>query len=68
MYDISYIFGLASAALVYFVLSYFFPAEETLLSENILDDPGVKAQPEAVWRSVKSDVEVNAVFQGEIEL
>ncbi|SMR58309.1 unnamed protein product [Zymoseptoria tritici ST99CH_1E4] len=38
IYDMSYIYGLASAAIVYVALSQFFPAQETLLEEPIFDD------------------------------
>jgi NCS1 family nucleobase:cation symporter-1 len=38
IYDMSYIYGLASAATVYFVLSHFFPAHDTLLEESVFDD------------------------------
>lgn len=38
VYDMNYIYGLSSAAVLYFSLSYFFPAQETLLPESIYDD------------------------------
>ncbi|KAI5267440.1 uridine permease-like protein Fui1 [Aureobasidium subglaciale] len=38
VYDINYLYGFTSAALVYWTLSYFFPAEETLLKASIYDD------------------------------
>lgn len=34
----NYIWGLLSAAIIYFLLSYFFPASETLIPETIHDD------------------------------
>lgn len=66
----SYIYGLASAALVYFVLSYLFPAEETLLSESVLDDPvfeGVE-YPESRSDPEKCGIEVDAKYHGETEV
>lgn len=41
LYNINYIWGLFSAALIYWLLSICFPAHETLLLESILDDPVV---------------------------
>ncbi|EME48022.1 hypothetical protein DOTSEDRAFT_167544 [Dothistroma septosporum NZE10] len=41
LYDMNYIYGLTSAAVVYFVLSYFCPATETLLDESITVDADV---------------------------
>lgn len=41
VYDINYIYGLTSGAAVYFVLSYFWPAPETLIPDSIYDDCGV---------------------------
>ena len=38
LYDMNYIWGLFSAAFIYWSLSHFFPAQETLISESILDD------------------------------
>lgn len=58
----SYIYGLASAAVVYFVLSYFFPASETLLSEPILDDPVLEGieSPEYGSQAEKYGVQVGS--------
>lgn len=41
IYDMSYLWGFCSAALVYVVLNRFFPAEETLLPAPIYDDVSV---------------------------
>ena len=41
LYDVNYLYGLTSAAVMYFTLSYFFPAAETLLDESIIDDADV---------------------------
>lgn len=38
IYDMFYIWGFSSAFLVYSVLSYFFPARETLVEKTIHDD------------------------------
>lgn len=40
LYNMNYLWGLFSAAIVYWSLSHFFPARETLLQESILDDRG----------------------------
>ncbi|KXT02191.1 hypothetical protein AC578_5958 [Pseudocercospora eumusae] len=51
LYDMNYLWGLFSASFVYFTLSYFFPAPETLISESIHDDEvlnGVEYSPPRV--------------------
>lgn len=70
IYDMSYIYGLASAAFVYFVLSHFFPAKETLLDEAIFDDPVVEGveYKEAGLRSEKSDIEVETDYRGKMDV
>lgn len=66
----SYIYGLASAALVYFVLSYIFPASETLLSESILDDSVVEGveYSEGGSQFEKFEVGVDAVYRGKMDV
>lgn len=64
LYDVNYIWGLFSAAFVYWSLSYFFPARETLLEESIHDDRvlnGVeyKADGSGSFESGKNDVAIS---------
>ncbi|GIZ36896.1 hypothetical protein CKM354_000036200 [Cercospora kikuchii] len=68
LYDVNYIWGLFSAAFVYWSLSYFFPARETLLEESIHDDRvlnGVeyKADGSGSFESGKNDVEISVRSQ-----
>ena len=42
IYDMNYLYGFISAFVVYFALSYFFPAGDTLVSENIYEDEAIE--------------------------
>ena len=38
IYDMNYLWGFTSALLIYYVLNYFFPAQETLLKTCVYED------------------------------
>ncbi|KAK4504971.1 hypothetical protein PRZ48_002934 [Zasmidium cellare] len=63
LYDINYIYGLVSAAVLYYAVSYFFPAKETLLPESIYDDDqiveGVEYDADGEKIPNKEEVEIS---------
>lgn len=63
LYDFNYIWGLVSAAVIYFATSYFFPAKETLLPESIYDDDqiveGVEYDADGEKVPNKEEVEIS---------
>lgn len=63
LYDINYIWGLVSAAIIYYATSYFFPARETLLPESIYDDDqiveGVEYDADGEKVPNKDEVEIS---------
>ena len=67
VYNMNYLYGLISAAVIYWALSYFFPAVDTLLDESILDDDhyvdGVEYRPseeEKMARSHQTEISVGS--------
>ncbi|KAF2168101.1 hypothetical protein M409DRAFT_21546 [Zasmidium cellare ATCC 36951] len=63
LYDINYIYGLVNAAVLYYAVSYFFPAKETLLPESIYDDDqvveGVEYDEDGEKLPNKEEVEIS---------
>lgn len=75
LYNMNYLWGLVSAGLVYWALSRWFPARETLLEASILYDPGMVVgggaeeeaglgRPDSFGSSGKDRVEVSAESAG----
>lgn len=58
VYNMNYLYGLISAAVIYFTLSHFFPASDTLLEASILDDDhyvdGVEYRPSEEQKMAQS--------------